>query len=522
MMYRTVICVLLVGVVGVALACGRAGCGVTSEGTEEPAQEGAVVGGVIAGPSGERTIEERVAWSKTIVRGRLVSKSVEVVQGESDWSDYYYILQTFEVAASEYLLGSGPGTLRAVVEMAGLYESEEEATAALAAVGARRNTEWDDREAVFFLQEEYWTKFAGYPQRSSANTRYFAREDGAHSYQEMYSFESCWNRLWLPADTRSSATGDGQLFLRAPLASSWEDVCHYPSDYERNTEETISLGELKRKIGVVKAELAKGDGTEAYRKCVQGRYEDRRKGAWLGWEGGSQYVEDRAVSIGSWEAAGGVVYSDGEIGVAWPDLGLRTKVTLAGDDAAYFGVRESEDVDSPYRGRARKLFDIDVVTGRPLAAGEYVVDHKYVPGSKSYCEATYTSEWTVTVTSPDGTLHELFFDPVSVGLTVGADSTNGVLKPAAFTDGNGGSAIIHSISYEAGTVKVEVTPDGALARQVLDFIELDGTVSLSLDVGDATGDAATGSGQAGTLSWSVESQPWEDGDLLMVRIREAR
>ena len=124
------------------------------------------------------------------------------------------------------------------------------------------------------------------------------------------------------------------------------------------------------------------------------------------------------------------------------------------------------------------------------------------------------------MTAPSGTLHELFFDPVTVGTTVAADDTNGVLKPASFTDANGASATLSSISYEAGTVKVRVTPDGALAGQVVDFIELDGTVSLSLDVADAAVDLSTGSGQAGTLSWSVSSQPWVDGDLLMVRIRE--
>ena len=122
----------------------------------------------------------------------------------------------------------------------------------------------------------------------------------------------------------------------------------------------------------------------------------------------------------------------------------------------------------------------------------------------------------MTVAPPDNVLHELFYDPVAVGTTVAADDTNGVLKPASFTDANGAPATIESISYESGTVKLGVTPDDALAGHIVDFIELDGTVSLSLKVSDATVDATTG-----TLSWSVASQPWEDGDLLMVRIREA-
>ena len=54
----------------------------------------------------------------------------------------------------------------------------------------------------------------------------------------------------------------------------------------------------------------------------------------------------------------------------------------------------------------------------------------------------------------------------------------------------------------------------ALAGRVLDFIELDGRASLSLVIDDATVDAANN-----TLNWSVSSQPWEDGDKLMLRIR---
>ena len=55
-------------------------------------------------------------------------------------------------------------------------------------------------------------------------------------------------------------------------------------------------------------------------------------------------------------------------------------------------------------------------------------------------------------------------------------------------------------------MKLKVDPHDGLVGQVVDIIELDGTVSLSLDVLDATVDAANR-----TLSWSVASQPWEDG-----------
>ena len=186
---------------------------------------------------------------------------------------------------------------------------------------------------------------------------------------------------------------------------------------------------------------------------------------------------------------------------------------LYGDDADLFdsGVVDADsDPDNGYRA------DIKLV--RPLPAGQYVVEEARQLQSMVPCGHIEVGRgrWTFNVTAPEGVLHELFFDPVTVGSAVAADATNGVLKPSSFTDANGASATIEGISYESSTVEVEVDPNDALGGHILDIIELDGTVSLSLDVFDATVDDAND-----TLSWSVSSQPWNDGDKLMVRIREA-
>ena len=158
-----------------------------------------------------------------------------------------------------------------------------------------------------------------------------------------------------------------------------------------------------------------------------------------------------------------------------------------------------------------------LVTNRPLPRGQYVIHtvRQYSVLQPCGYVPPYRAKRTINVIPPAGVLHELLFDPVTVGSTVAADATNGVLKPASFTDANGGSATISSISYESSTVKIVVTPDDALFDHIVDIIELDGTVSLSFDDFDATVDSVNG-----TVSWSVSSQPWDDGDLLMVRIRE--
>ncbi|MDE2824373.1 MAG: cadherin domain-containing protein, partial [Chloroflexota bacterium] len=158
-------------------------------------------------------------------------------------------------------------------------------------------------------------------------------------------------------------------------------------------------------------------------------------------------------------------------------------------------------------------------TVRPLPRGTYNLRWKsfnaiYVPCNDT--DAIYNVPTTITVTPPDGTLHEALFDPVTDGTAVAADSSNGILKPASFTDVNSTSASLQRIEWASGTVKVKVSPHTGLSGQVMDFIELDGSVSLSLDVDDATVDDADN-----TLSWNVAEQPWHDGDKLMLRIRKA-
>ena len=127
-------------------------------------------------------------------------------------------------------------------------------------------------------------------------------------------------------------------------------------------------------------------------------------------------------------------------------------------------------------------------------------------------EAIYKDK--VTVTAPSGTLHEAFFDPVTVGTSIKADSSNGVLKPTSFTVG-GTATELTSLDWANNQVVLTLGTHVSLSGYVLEFIALDGTVSLSLFT-----DAATVDSTAGTYSWSMSSQPWEDGDKLMLRIRE--
>ena len=86
------------------------------------------------------------------------------------------------------------------------------------------------------------------------------------------------------------------------------------------------------------------------------------------------------------------------------------------------------------------------------------------------------SVWEVTVTAPaTGTLHEAFFDPVTVGTAVKADGSNGVLKPTSFTVG-GTATEITSLEWSNNQVVLTLNPHVSLSGHVLDFIALDGSV----------------------------------------------
>ena len=102
-------------------------------------------------------------------------------------------------------------------------------------------------------------------------------------------------------------------------------------------------------------------------------------------------------------------------------------------------------------------------------------------------------EHIITVTAPEGTLAEAFYDPVADGGATTAATTVGTIR------------------YETNTVKATLTP--TVTNHILDFIALDGSVALSLDVVDATT-------TDGVLSWTVASAPWSTGDKLMLRIRQ--
>ena len=105
---------------------------------------------------------------------------------------------------------------------------------------------------------------------------------------------------------------------------------------------------------------------------------------------------------------------------------------------------------------------------------------------------------------------------MAIGSDVGADGSNGVLKPNRFWHSSA-TTTIGSIRWGWGKRQAMITssPRALPANHHVDFIALDGTVALRLDVDDA---AQTAIVSTRTLTWGVCAKPWSAGDKLMLRL----
>ena len=153
-----------------------------------------------------------------------------------------------------------------------------------------------------------------------------------------------------------------------------------------------------------------------------------------------------------------------------------------------------------------------LLTTRPLPADNYEYFLYWRP---PYCNQDLSSIERakvvhLTVTAPARSVHEAFFDPVAIGSGVGADGTNGVLDSASFAL-DGVTTTVASLKWDSGTVTIDLSPTASLVDYAIDFIDVNGTTTLSLssDSVDPTG-----------LTWAVPDKPWADGDLLMLRIHK--
>ena len=456
------------------------------------------------------TMEELVVTSTAIARVEFVSavqtiETIRYVFTDGSQMENYAgaVVVTFNVL--EYLKGSGGNQIEAV-----LYDGDwvthdkADITAANEDFLAFRDKQWDDREAIVFLKSSQFI-----PSTLSDSDRYFMtylRANGEHGY----TVDSRWAKAWLPAAAPSSngqasgASGDSQRFItnieNGPSGGG-------ASGQSGSQTETMTLAEIKAVIKKIDDELAAGDGITDYAACVREKYRWARDVALFKSGRGDSYYRQFEAGIASGAAVGTKVYTGGDY-VKISEASRAAEPSWA-DDLVVKSGRDAE--------LFAHTWPLTATTARPLPAGAYQFYWAEQSRLDALCDAMpedhrTRNEVVVTATPPPNTLHEAFFDPVTLGTGVGADSSNGVLKPASFSV-DGTSTSITGLKWESGSVVLSLSPYSSLSGHKLDFIELDGSVSLSLPASSATEDAT-----AGTLTWSVSDQPWHNGDLLMLRI----
>ena len=268
---------------------------------------------------------------------------------------------------------------------------------------------------------------------------------------------------------------------------------------------------MKAKIAANDQAVAAGGGSEAYKDCLYWKYK---------WEREVDYKKEQEHWKKGFDEGHDYHYirHDNTIGSGLPAETQAFTDPLGGEgETAPAGAGDFPIMDGDAELFSTKWPGV-ADTVRPLPAGEYRFYYSYRPQEYIICdgqpeEEKKREEVFVTVTAPTGTLHEAFFDPVAIGSAVGADASNGVLQPKTFTVGEV-STSLQSLEWQGGSATLTLSAPASLSGHILDFISLDGTAALSLDGGVATV-------SDGTLTWTVAGQPWQDGDQLMLRIRQA-
>ena len=422
------------------------------------------------------SVAERIYASDVVVRASLLSTS----EG------------SLRFRAVEYLKGSGPSEFT------------------VSASTANRNTLWDNQEAVLFLSEQPSGGASGASGSNASANFQFANTTSWNYKQDplfarSYSGElpqgyvvDSRNPVWLPAESGTAgargASGGGSSFITASASPTG------------GSQPTISLADLRSTIAWIEG----GEGVAGYDECIQASldfersYRDQEayhKEPWV------RSQESREISSGA--GAGAVVHD------YKPHQSTNYDAPyLTGIDAALFRAQNIDGDSLSSNGYYERL-----ATARPLPAGNYRFISRAQLDVDIPCDfrPNYGGlEFLITVTAPTGTLHEAFFDPVTIGTTVGADATNGVIDPDEFTVSSDDYEI-ESVVWDEDDDEVVLTLDAhvSLSGKTLDFIELDGSFDTSLNVSDATVNQT-----AATWTWSLTSTPWEGGDTLMLRIRE--
>ena len=486
------------------------------------------------------SIEEQILVSDAIVVATLqsVKPDAEFVTGETEheyyygsssifyypdslvYYEYYRPMQVLRFLVQDYLKGSGPSEI--VVEVRDYDQkhfttfTEALAFAAETVTGQKpawveeddeevvyasgyepepylipRNQTWDDRPAVLFLQKRHSWRSDDFVYRVSlpdylnplgyvgeSESFDFSQSNFEFQNDHVYTIDTL-NRVWLPSHP-SQEYGE------------W----HFITDGNEDPPPLLSLSNLRMKIAEISALVEAGEGIDGYQYCLYQKITHEREmraeeEPWTPfvWEKELGSGLPRGTELYSYTSRQGEIYD---------------RFWVTGPDAALFDNRVEDEDDDPTNGYT----EIEETT-RPLPMGVYTVNFNTQYGRYISCDFIPSDNYyiaEITVLAPEGTLHEAFFDPTEAG----SDD----VSPAGFA-ASGVETRIEGLGWTGDEVALTLSPYVSLSGYALDFIALNGEISLSLVVDEGVADET-----AGTLSWPVATQPWANGDQLMLRIRE--
>ena len=527
MMSRLIILTPLALCLAVALGCGQwRGLQVP---TSTPTPLSVRSHSIITTP-GAPSLDENILHADVIawVRPPKVANASKAIPSEAGVAPTYRPFVEFRFEVVEYLKGSGGNTLTVESPEWHTYLTAQEALSAGADALADRNSVSDSASpisssasdslgAVVFLQlpeEDY-----GVPNAAGASSQVYHFESSVIRFAANY--EERTKKSWLPAVVGESGKSVGAspsaMDDSAPKFINPEPVTTWNAAEPRE----LTLEYLRSRINAISAMLKKGEGIEGYKECVAFKFAVESLFRAVD---GKPYTP-KTVQGGQFTSglpAGSEFRSSNVAGLGYDQLWYE------GRDADLFQVAivvDGADIVPDYFRTRNDLtgYKISTRVARPLPSGTYEVKEMGQSGEAMPCDfepdPDLARTWIFTFDPPDSVVHEAFFDPVNMkGGAVGADASNGVLKPRGFTGGD--SISIDSIRWEseANVIEMRLSPHTRLSHHNADFIALDGSVSLRLDFDHAN---VTGAGDSRALRWTVcdiSPQPWRDGDLLMLRI----
>ena len=417
------------------------------------------------------TLGLRIYLSDVVVRARIVAGG----DGELRFS------------AIEYLKGSGSTDFVVVADT------------------TERDIQWDDREAILFLSVPEKVEGTATPADNMSftftdtvplNYDEYDRYDNP-SLPQGFTIETR-NPVWLPRvdSGGSSENAGGELRFITDAVSPTGVV-----------SPTMSLSELRAMLS-----------WQESRKYIKGY--DSCVGTSLWYE---QFLRDREETFGLTayeleERQGPLKYeilSGMGKGVVISDYVTEAeeyqKVWIKeGPHARFFEAFIVDDDDNPENG----FIPVDA-TARPLPQGVYSIWSRNQPSRYQPCNFDPIANGAIleiTVTAPPGTRHEAFFDPTTLADgSIGVNAGEGVLEPFRFN----AKAEILSLTWSDGKIVLMGNEYVSLHQRSLDFIDVDGSIRMSLHIADATPDFVSD-----IYTWDVADQPWREGDLLMLRIRK--